>query len=279
MSDTPGRTLKAFQNPDFLNGPDARIIRILSEFLDPQSRFDAQNIHRTIVFFGSARIRSKEESIQKVEAINQEILAHPDLESELLPQLKEAEHQLLMSNYYEEAVETARLLTEWSLTLPPEEQLIVCSGGGPGIMEAANRGAVCAGGKSIGLNISLPYEQFPNPYISPDLQFEFHYFFMRKLWFVDLAVALVIFPGGFGTFDELMEVLTLVQTGKIRKKMPIVVYGTEYWDEVINFESMVKWGTISAEDLDLFHFVDTPQEAAEYLKGQIQQNSRGEEGS
>ena len=270
MSDEKNRPVKAYKNLDFLNGPDARIIRMMCEFLEPQSRFRDENIRQTIVFFGSARIRSKEESLATVESINRELLTQADGESELQQQLKAAEHQLLMSNYYEEAVETARLLTEWSLTLPLEDQWVICSGGGPGIMEAANRGAACAGGKSIGLNISLPHEQFPNPYISPGLNFEFHYFFMRKLWFVDLAQALIIFPGGFGTLDELLEVLTLVQTGKIRKKIPIVIYGTDYWREIINFEAMVKWGTISASDLDLFRFVDTPQETVEYLKQQIQ---------
>jgi hypothetical protein len=270
MSDTSVRLVKAYENLEFLNSPDARIVRILSEFLEPQSRFRAQGVRRTIVFFGSARIRSKEESTRKIEKIKQEMIAHPERESELLQKLKDAERQVLMSNYYEEALETAKLITEWSLALPPEQQLIVCSGGGPGIMEAANHGARCAGGKSIGLNISLPFEQRPNPYISEKLALEFHYFFMRKFWFVDLAAALVVFPGGFGTFDELMEVLTLVQTGKIRKKVPVVIYGTEYWDEVINFESMVKWGTISREDLTLFHFADTPQEAVEYLKREIQ---------
>jgi uncharacterized protein (TIGR00730 family) len=270
MSDEKNRPVKAYKNLDFLNGPDARIIRMMCEFLEPQSRFRDENIRQTIVFFGSARIRSKEESLATVESINRELLTQADGESELQQQLKAAEHQLLMSNYYEEAVETARLLTEWSLTLPLEDQWVICSGGGPGIMEAANRGAACAGGKSIGLNISLPHEQFPNPYISPGLNFEFHYFFMRKLWFVDLAQALIIFPGGFGTLDELLEVLTLVQTGKIRKKIPIVIYGTDYWREIINFEAMVKWGTISASDLDLFRFADTPQETVEYLKQQIQ---------
>ncbi|MBI1922868.1 TIGR00730 family Rossman fold protein [Candidatus Poribacteria bacterium] len=270
MSDEKNRPVKAYKNLDFLNGPEARIIRMMCEFLEPQSRFRDENILRTIVFFGSARIRSKEESLATVESINRELLTQGDGESELQQQLKAAEHQLLMSNYYEEAVETARLLTEWSLTLPLEDQWVICSGGGPGIMEAANRGAICAGGRSIGMNISLPHEQFPNPYISPGLNFEFHYFFMRKLWFVDLAQALIIFPGGFGTLDELLEVLTLVQTGKVRKKIPIVIYGTDYWREIINFKAMVKWGTISASDLDLFRFVDTPQETVEYLKQQIQ---------
>ena len=139
-------------------------------------------------------------------------------------------------------------------------------------MEAANRGAAYANGKSIGLNISLPHEQAPNPHISPELSFEFHYFFMRKLWFVDLAEALVVFPGGFGTLDELMEVLTLIQTGKIRKKIPVVIYGTEYWNEVINFSAMVKWGTISESDLDLFRFTDTPQETVEFLKQKIRRS-------
>ena len=274
MSNTPPRPVKAYRNSEFLNSDEARTIRIISEFIEPQTRFRDQNIRQTVVFWGSARIRSKQESTRIIEEIKQTIHSQPHQDPELLLKLKDAERQLVMSNYYEEAQETARLLTEWSLTLPPEDRLIVCSGGGPGIMEAANRGAISAGGKSIGLNISLPFEQAPNAYLSPDLAFDFHYFFMRKLWFVDLAGALVIFPGGFGTFDELMEVLTLVQTGKIRKRVPVVIYGSEYWDEVINFDSMVKWGTISEENLNLFHFANTPQEVVEYLKQQIQRNQK-----
>ena len=277
MSDVPAPLIKAYENLDFLNSPDARIIRILSEYLEPQTRFLAQDVNRTVVFFGSARIRSKAESTQKIERLKQEIVAYPDREAELLHKLKDAERQLVMSNYYEEALDTAKLLTEWSMSLPRESQFVVCSGGGPGIMEAANRGARSAGGKSLGLNISLPFEQRPNPYISEKLAFEFHYFFMRKFWFVDLAVALVIFPGGFGTLDELMEVLTLVQTGKIRKKVPIVIYGTEYWDEVVNFESMVKWGTISKADLALFHVVDTPQAVLDYLKHEMRLDTSAKE--
>jgi uncharacterized protein (TIGR00730 family) len=272
MSNVPSRPGRAYKNLEFLTGPDARAIRIIYEYIEPQSRFRDGNIQRTIVFFGSARLQSKDESLEKIEGINRAIEAQPDRESELLQQLKNAEHQLLMSNYYEEAVEIARLLTEWSSTLPPADQLVVCSGGGAGIMEAANRGAACAGGKSIGLNISLPDNQTPNPYISPKLSFEFHYFFMRKLWFVDLAEALLIFPGGFGTLDELMEILTLVQTGKIRKQIPIIIYGTDYWNEVINFEAMVKWGTISEADLDLFRFTNTPQETVEFLKQKIRRS-------
>ncbi len=272
MSDGHPQPIKAYKNSDFLNSPDARTVRIMCEYLEPQRRFKTQNIQRTVVFFGSARLRSKEESLAKIEEINRAIATQPDRESEALHELKFAENQLLMSNYYEAAVEVAQRLTEWSLTLPPEDGFVICSGGGGGIMEAANRGAACASGKSIGLNISLPHEQAPNPYVSPELSFEFHYFFMRKLWFIDLAEALVIFPGGFGTLDELMEVLTLVQTGKVRKKIPIVIYGTEYWNEVINFSAMVKWGTISESDLDLFRFTNTPQETVEFLKQEIRRS-------
>jgi uncharacterized protein (TIGR00730 family) len=271
MTNTP-QAVKAYKNLEFLSSSDARTIRILCEYLEPQSRFKAEDVRRTIVFFGSARIQSKAASRAKIDEIRRAIQVQPDREAELQQRLKTAEQQLLMSNYYEDAVEVARQLTEWSATLPSEDKFVLCSGGGSGIMEAANRGAACAGGKSVGLNISLPYEQAANSYISPELAFEFHYFFMRKYWFIDLAEALVIFPGGFGTLDELMEVLTLVQTGKIQKKIPIVIYGTDYWNEVINFKALAKWGTISPSDLELFHFTNTPQETVEFLKQQIRRS-------
>jgi len=217
------RKLKAYADPDFLNSSDARTLRILAEYLGPQARFRRAKIHDTVVFFGSARL------------------------SEDGP----------MGKYYAAARELAKRITLWSEGLPAEERrFVICSGGGPGIMEAANRGAIEAGGKSIGLNISLPFEQDPNPYISDELNFEFHYFFMRKLWFAYLAKALVIFPGGFGTLDELFELFTLVQTHKLRKEMVLLIYGSEYWNEVINFEAMAKYGMISPEDRKLFQWAD-----------------------
>ncbi|MDH3252347.1 MAG: LOG family protein, partial [Ignavibacteria bacterium] len=180
--------------------------------------------------------------------------------------------QVEMSRYYEDTVELSRLITQWAKKIDTVRRFVVCSGGGPGIMEAANKGAYLAKGKSVGLNISLPFEQFANPYISDDLNFEFHYFFMRKFWFVYLAKALVIFPGGFGTLDELMEVLTLLQTDKIKKKMTVIIYGSEYWNKVLNLEAMVRYGVISEKDLSLFKFMDTPKEAFLYLKRSLLKN-------
>jgi uncharacterized protein (TIGR00730 family) len=223
----------AYLNDQFLSSPDARGLRILSEFLEPLAHFRREKIRDTVVFFGSARIREDGP----------------------------------MSRYYEDARTLARLLTEWAGQFDStQHRFVICSGGGPGIMEAANRGAHDGGGKTVGLNIGLPFEQFPNPYITPELSFEFHYFFMRKFWFSYLAKALVVFPGGFGTLDEMMEVLTLVQTQKLAKKMAIIVYGSAYWNEVINFQALVKHGMISAEDLNLFQFADDPQTAFELLK-------------
>jgi uncharacterized protein (TIGR00730 family) len=223
----------AYLNESFLESPDARPLRILSEYLEPLSHFRDQKIQDTIVFFGSARI------------------------TENGP----------MSRYYQAAREVARLVTHWSENLEnTTHRFVVCSGGGPGIMEAANRGARDAGGKSIGLNIGLPFEQVPNPYITPELEFEFHYFFMRKFWFAYPAKALVVFPGGFGTMDEMFEILTLAQTQKIESRIVIVLYGSEYWKEVVNFEALVRHGTISQSDLNLFQYADSPAEALQILK-------------
>lgn len=264
MSDQP---IKAYKDLEFLNSPDARIIRMLAEYLEPQRRLRRQHIQDTIVFFGSARLRSLEEAQREkddvLEAIRQS--GKKKTPSHLLEQLQRAESLVSTSRYYEDAVELARLCTEWSLTLE-KQRFVICSGGGPGIMEAANRGAHLAGGKSIGLNISLPFEQFANHYIPPELNFEFHYFFMRKFWFVYPAKALVVFPGGFGTMDEMMEILTLVQTRKLRKDVFIVLYGGEFWNKVINFQELVRFGVISPEDLDLFKTCNTPKEAFNYLR-------------
>lgn len=279
MSDE-NRVVKAYNNLEFLNSPDARVIRIISEYLEPARRFRQLRVQDTIVFFGSARIKSAEEAHRELNRVRLELEEQGPSE-ELNKALAIAERDVQMSQFYEDAVEIARLLTDWSKSLKgSKHRFIICSGGGPGIMEAANKGAAAARGISIGLNISIPFEQVANPYISRELTFDFHYFFMRKFWFVYLAKALVIFPGGFGTFDELMEVLTLLQTEKLHKPMPVVIYGSRYWKEILNLEAMVRWGTISEKDLSLLHFVDTPIEAFEYLRRQLENiylNPKGSE--
>ena len=262
--------VRAYKNMEFITSSDGRIIRILAEFLEPKHRFEKNKIYDTIVFFGSARTKSPEEAKKALETVQKriaQVAGEPD--SALREELDYAKKQLFMANYYDDAVELARRLTEWSKSLDSVYRFVVCSGGGPGMMEAANKGAIDAKGMSVGLNISLPMEQGSNPYISPELNFEFHYFFMRKFWFVYLAKGLVIFPGGFGTLDELFEVLTLIQTEKVKKKLPIVVYGSEYWNEIINIDNMVKYGVISKADRDLIKFCDSVDEAFDYLKGEL----------
>jgi len=260
----------AYDNKRFLDSPDGRILRILSEYQEPLSRFRRERIQDTIVFFGSARFHSRsdaEETLLLLEKPGSAKAAPPE-EQELVSR---ARSDIEMARYYEDARELAFLLTKWSKTLgQARHRFVVCTGGGPGIMEAANRGAFEAGGKSIGLNINLPFEQIPNSYITPELNFEFHYFFMRKLWFAYLAKALVVFPGGFGTFDELFELLTLAQTEKLAKRMCVIVYGEDYWRRIVNFDALVEAGTISPRDLDLFQFANSPQEAFEYLKAHLE---------
>ena len=225
--------LVAYKNDAFLDSPAARSLRILSEYLEPLDHFRREEIRDTIVFFGSARI----------------VEDGP------------------MGNYYRDARELARRLTEWSDNVTSStSRFVICTGGGPGIMEAANRGASDAKGKTVGLNIGLPFEQLPNPFITPELSFEFHYFFMRKFWFAYLAKAMVVFPGGYGSLDELMEILTLVQTKKLNKKIIIVLYGSQFWKEVINFEALVRHGTISPDDLNLFEFADDVDTAQRILQ-------------
>lgn len=263
----PSQPEKAYKDLEFLNSPDARTLRLLAEYMQPQRGLRRARVKDTIVFFGSARLKSRDEAVREKQAVIDAIQRSGKVKTpkSLLDQLQQAETMLDMSRYYEDAVELARLLSEWSLTLETH-RFVICSGGGPGIMEAANRGAHLAGAKSIGLNISLPFEQHSNPYIPPELNFEFHYFFMRKFWFIYPAKALVVFPGGFGTMDELMEVLTLVQTEKLRKKVFIVLYGAEFWKSIINFDELLRHGVISASDLALFKTCNTPKEAFNYLR-------------
>ena len=227
-------SLLAYHDPEFIDSEEGRPVRIVSEYLAPLKTFGAAGVSATVVFFGSARVRP----------------GAP------------------LARYLDEATELARLVTEWSRA-SCSEHLVICSGGGPGIMEAANRGAALAGGRSIGLNISLPEEQRPNPFVTPGLSFEFHYFFMRKLWFAHLAHALVAFPGGFGTLDEVFEVLTLAQTRKIDRSIPVFLYGSAYWKEVVNFEALVRHDVVAPQDLELFEFVDEPDAAFERLKSSI----------
>ncbi len=264
------RPQKAYKNLAFLNSPDARTIRVMCEFLEPQARLKRLNIHHTVVFFGSARTLPAPEASERL-AKAKTAIEHADGDLDTLQrEYILAQHAHNMSRYYEDAAALAERLTKWSLTLPqPEDRFVVCSGGGPGIMEAANRGAKRAGGESIGLNISLPHEQFPNPYQSPELAFEFHYFFIRKFWFVHLSRAIVVFPGGFGTCDEFFELVTLLQTGKAANNRSVILYGTDFWNEVVDFDAMVRWGVISPEDLNLFHLYDDVDSAFTHLKDHL----------
>src|SRR5438067_83872 len=270
----------AYANLDFLNSPDGRVLRILAEYLEPLARFRRERIQDTVVFFGSARfanLSTARSNLQLLEKPGSRQPAPPHEQPATLEgalegresslKLKRAQAAVEMARYYEEARKLAYMLTKWSMKLPfKRHRFVVTSGGGPGIMEAANLGASEAGGKTIGLNINLPFEQFPNRYITPELNFEFHYFFMRKYWFAYLSKALVIFPGGFGTMDELMEILTLAQTEKLAKRILVLMYGKEYWEKVINIDALVDWGTISPEDRELYRVVNSPEEGFEFLR-------------
>jgi uncharacterized protein (TIGR00730 family) len=261
--------VKAYLKESFLTSAGARPLRMLAEYLEPKSRFDHYRIEDTIVFMGSARVVSREQAEAAVRAAER---GEGDLES--------ARERLAMSRYYEEARELARRFTEWSKQLTDEERrFVVCTGGGPGIMEAANRGASEAKGLNVGLTISLPVEEFDNRYVSRELSFHFHYFFMRKFWFSYLAKALLVFPGGFGTIDELFEILTLRQTQKMRKQLVIVLFGADYWNEVINFEALVRHGTINREDVQLFHRTDSIDEAFEIVTRHLAEHALAQRGA
>jgi uncharacterized protein (TIGR00730 family) len=255
----------AYLLPEFLESADARPIRIIAEYLEPLRRFKEQKIQDTVVFFGSARINSRDRARQALRTLRSRGVHDADAQYEA--ELKKSRKAVEWARYYEEARELAHKLTTWSMSLQSENhRFVVTSGGGPGIMEAANRGAKDAGGKTIGLNIRLPYEQDANPYITDGLHFEFHYFFMRKFWFAYLASAIVVFPGGFGTCDELFEILTLAQTDKLSKRTDVVLYGREYWDQILNLGPMAEWGAIAEKDAGLIHYADTPDEAFQHLR-------------
>ena len=254
------KPVKAYKNLEFLSGTDARPIRVLCEFLEPESRFRKMRVRNTICFFGSARTLPRDVAEERLRALKGQG------KRVARERVRAAESAVRMARYYEDAMVLARRLMDWSLKIPkPSRRFHICTGGGPGIMEAANRGASLAGAASIGLNISLPFEQTPNAYQTRGLSFEFHYFFVRKFWFVYLAKAMVVFPGGFGTFDELFELLTLAQTGKLGRTMPIVLYGSEYWREVVDFGALAEWGVIDESDLSLFRFCDRVEDAFEYV--------------
>ncbi len=259
----------AYHNLRFLESADARALRILSEYLDPLAHLRKAGVQHTVVFFGSARVLPREAAVKNLREVEFRHRQNPA--AGLQTELKRARMDVHMSRYYEEARELARLITTWAMKVNDSPRfLMVCSGGGPGIMEAANRGASEAGGKSIGLNIKLPMEQKPNPYITPELSMLFRYFFMRKLWFAQPAQALIVFPGGFGTMDEMFEFLTLIQTHKMGHRVNIFLYGSKFWKRVLNFGWLLESGTISLEDLKLVRFVDSPQQAFEILKGELE---------
>jgi uncharacterized protein (TIGR00730 family) len=276
----------AYENSTFLNSADGRVMRIVAEYLEPLARFRNEQIQDTVVFFGSARFRGRKEADHALELLDntgsqqaapshEQPASPPDIAAGKATDLqrKRAVAAVEMARYYEDARRLAQLLTQWAAKIPSQKhRFVITSGGGPGIMEAANRGAWEAGGKTIGLNIRLPFEQAPNPYITPSLNFEFHYFFMRKLWFAYLSKALVVFPGGFGTLDEMFEILTLTQTNKLAKKITVVIYGSDYWKKILDLDALVDKGAISPKDIELFQYADTPEQAFEMLRKGLTEN-------
>ena len=254
--------LKAYENKEFIHSPEARTIRILSEYFYPIATFEKNDIHDAVVLYGSARIKDRATVEEQIRQATQE---------KDTTRIKHLEKQLELSRYYYEATKLSKLITLWGKEISKmgEKRLVVCTGGGPGIMEAGNKGAIEAEGVSISLNISLPFEQHVNPFATPELSIEFHYFFMRKFWFLNLSRALIAFPGGFGTLDEIFETLTLVQTGKNSERLPIILYGTDFWKKLINFDFLLENGLISAEDLEIIEFADTPEQALAILKKRL----------
>jgi uncharacterized protein (TIGR00730 family) len=261
----------AYLDSQFLESEEGRPLRILSEYLEPLRRFKDQNIQDTVVFFGSARVDSRERAERALKTLRARGVSEGD--AQFQAELSRSRKHVEWARFYEDAREVARRLTGWSMSVAAEHhRFVVTSGGGPGIMEAANRGATEAGGKTVGLNIRLPFEQGANDYITDGLHFEFHYFFMRKFWFAYLAKALVIFPGGFGTLDEMFEILTLAQTDKLSKKIAVILYGREYWEKVINLDPMAEWGAIADEDKKLLKWADTPDEAFAQLRAHLEEH-------
>lgn len=256
----PGDPVEAYNNPEFMASVEARPLRILAEYMHPKKQFERHDIDDTILFFGSARIKSREDAQSAL-----------DIARETSADVKAAERALAMSRYYEEARELARRLTEWSLNLEDCQgrRFVICTGAGPGIMEAANRGAREAGGETVGLGITLPKEETNNPYVTPELNFEFHYFFTRKFWFLYPAKALVLMPGGFGTLDEMFETLTLLQTRKMKKRLPVVLFGSDYWDKVLNLEALAEFGAINEADLDLIYRTSSVDDAFTYIVDEL----------
>lgn len=261
----------AYQDKNFMESLGARPLRIMAEYLDPLGRLRKEKVADTIVMFGSARIHSRERALTHLEEVRRNSRGRRN--GEWRAKISAARADLQMSGYYEEARELSKRITQWAMTLGTNpKRFVICSGGGPGIMEAANRGAAEAGGSSIGLSIQLPHEQRPNAYISPELNFCFHYFFMRKLWFAQMAKALIVFPGGFGTMDELWEMLTLMQTGKLSSHHLILIYGRKYWDKVLNWQHMVRTGTINEREYKLLQFADTVDEAFQHVRADMEKN-------
>jgi len=267
----PKHPLKAYDNKVFIHSNEGRIIRIIAEYLYPEQHFKKHGIKKTIIFFGSARVRPSEEYEKEIEELKAKLTEVSERDkTRIKNKIKELERlKEKVSPYYDQAYELSKKIAQWSQSLPPKNRFYICTGGGPGIMEAANRGAHDAGMKTIGLNISLPFEQEPNPYISRELNFEFHYFFMRKFWLVYPAQALIVFPGGYGTIDEMMEILTLRQTGKMKKPRLIILYSSDYWKKVINFDYLVEMGMIGKNDTKIFNFADTPDEAFEIILSEL----------
>src|SRR5579864_931405 len=272
MSPKHGIKVKlAYQDPKFMDSVGARPVRIITEYLDPKYRLREEGVADTIVMFGSARILPKDRATLRLKSAQKAAARTKTAAAQ--SRVRMCRNALAMAHYYEEARELSRLITEWAMTFGDSpRRFVICSGGGPGIMEAANRGAADAGGKSVGLSIELPHEQAPNPYISNELSFNFHYFFMRKLWFAQIAKALIVFPGGFGTMDELWEMLTLMQTGKLPEHNLVLIYGRKYWDQVLNWKAMVRGGTISEHEFSLLRFSDTVEDAFLQVRTVLEQH-------